>query len=259
MKTKVTSILLIILLGFLPILITPNSFAQAGGTSLIAEGIYGGVTVTAHYEYVWTIDKSVSPTTWNLFTGDTGTSHYTITVTKSATPETWVDGQICVTNDGAVATVGLAITADLIYPPGGPSSTVINSVTVDVSGNPVLDPSATYPNPIYGEQGCYNYMMVIPSANVHLGQTYKVTAHITILNHSGFIGTAHGPNPSNTDTLPSSPALSSINVDDTNGGSWPFSTSDSVTYDKTFACDADAGPHSNTATIREPASTTTRL
>ena len=53
--------------------------------------------------------------------------------------------------------------------------------------------------------------------------------------------------------IPSSPTLinDSINVDDTNGGSWPFSASGSVTYDRTFTCDEDAGEHLNTATIRQ--------
>jgi len=41
-----------------------------------------------------------------------------------------------------------------------------------------------------------------------------------------------------------------IHVDDTNGGSWTFSDSGSVTYDKTFTCE-DEGENVNTATIRE--------
>jgi hypothetical protein len=41
-----------------------------------------------------------------------------------------------------------------------------------------------------------------------------------------------------------------IHVDDTNGYSWTFSSSGSVTYDKTFTC-ADEGENVNTATIRE--------
>ena len=41
-----------------------------------------------------------------------------------------------------------------------------------------------------------------------------------------------------------------IHVDDTNGGTWAFSASGSVSYDKTFS-DADEGTNTNTATIRE--------
>jgi hypothetical protein len=41
-----------------------------------------------------------------------------------------------------------------------------------------------------------------------------------------------------------------IHVDDTNGYSWTFSSSGSVTYTKTFTC-ADRGGNVNTATIRE--------
>jgi hypothetical protein len=43
-----------------------------------------------------------------------------------------------------------------------------------------------------------------------------------------------------------------INVDDTNGYSWTFSNSGSVTYDKTFTCkDEGTYEYVNTATIRE--------
>jgi hypothetical protein len=42
----------------------------------------------------------------------------------------------------------------------------------------------------------------------------------------------------------------SIDVDDTNGGSWAFSTGGSVSYTRTFSC-ADKGTNPNTATIRQ--------
>jgi hypothetical protein len=53
--------------------------------------------------------------------------------------------------------------------------------------------------------------------------------------------------------MPSTPTLinDTINVDDTNGGMWPFSDTGSTSYTKTFTCDADEGTHNNTATIRE--------
>ncbi|MER3418426.1 MAG: hypothetical protein C4343_04850, partial [Chloroflexota bacterium] len=42
-----------------------------------------------------------------------------------------------------------------------------------------------------------------------------------------------------------------VDVTDTNGGSWTFSDTGSQTYSRTFSCGADQGTHNNTATITE--------
>lgn len=211
------------------------------GTTLSAEVCAEGhLTRTFH----WTIDKSVAPDAWHLFRGDSGTSQYTITVTKDeGTLAAWIDGEVCVTNGGAVATENLAIVVELRNGTPPPND-LIATVVVDVSGNPVLDP---------GETGCYAYHIDIPAEAIHPGGTYKVTAKVTITNHSGHLGEPFGPSPSDTTLLPVTPTLinDSIHVDDTNGGSWEFSASGSVTYTKTFECGEDEGLHRNTATIRE--------
>jgi len=216
-----------------------NDNQGQNGTTLSAEK-----TATAHWTqtFHWTIDKSVVPDTLNMFRGDSGSVDYTIAVTKDAgTVEAYVDGQVCVTNGGGVATENLQIVDNLTMPP---SQDVIASVNVDTSANPVLDP---------GESFCYPYHVDIPAASIVAGATYKDTADITITNHSGHLGTPFGPGPSATSPLPASPTPvnDTINVDDTNGGSWLFNGSGSQTYFRTFACDADAGEHDNTATIRE--------
>jgi hypothetical protein len=229
------------------------------GTTLSAT-----VTCNPHYTrtFHWTIDKSVTPESWDLFRGDAGTSQFTITVTKdTGTVAAWSDGQICVTNGGAYATQDLAITVDLkdgLNPPND----VIATYTVSVSGHPVI---------ASGETWCYDYHADIPPGNIHTpadpvppGHSYKVTANVTITNHSGYEpGGPHcdgpdlcpyGPSPTcDSWELPASPTLINdiIHVDDTNGGSWTFNASGSVMYNKTFTCDSDAGTHDNTATIRE--------
>jgi hypothetical protein len=50
--------------------------------------------------FKWTIDKAVTPDTWNLFKGDSGTSKYTVSVTKDdGIDSNWaVSGKITVTN-----------------------------------------------------------------------------------------------------------------------------------------------------------------
>lgn len=213
---------------------------QSGTTLTATKTIVGHYTRTFH----WTIDKSVTPDTWNLFRGDSGTSEYTVAVTKDeGTLEGWVDGQICVTNGGAVATEDLQIVDELrdgVPPPND----LIATTNVDVSSNPVLDP---------GETGCYDYHIDLTGANIHPGGTYKNTANVTITNHSGSLGTPFGPSPSATTTFPATPTLinDSITVADTNGGSWSFSDDGSVSYTKKFTCDGDEGQHDNTATIVE--------
>jgi hypothetical protein len=216
------------------------------GTTLSAD-----VTVTPHWTitYHWTIDKSVTPDSWDLFTGDSGISQYTIAVTNDAgTEEAWVDGQVCVTNGGDFATQNLAITA-VLQDGYGPPNDFLTSAPVDVSGYPVIPAGGNH---------CYTYRVDIPITGgtlpqPHAGGTYKVTADVTITNHSGHLGTPFGPSPSATTVCPASPTHinDTINVDDTNGGSWQFSDDGSVQYSKTFTCDADEGTHDNTATIRE--------
>ncbi len=239
---------LFLIVAFVLVLSVGMAFSdgQNGTTLKDAE-----VSITPHWTitYGWTIDKSVSPVSWDLFTGDDGTSKYTIAVTKDdGTEEAWVEGQISVKNDGEEATENLAIVAVLQDGYGSPNDFLADA-TVDVSGNPVLDP---------GETGTYSYRVNIPITGgtypqPHAGGTYKVTADITITNHSGHLGELFGPSPSATTVFPSSATLvnTTIHVDDANGGSWEFSASGSESYEKTFTCDGDDGTQDNTATIRE--------
>lgn len=157
---------------FAPAVVQANGQA---GTTLSAD-----VSITPHWtsSNVWTIDKSVTPVTWNLSDGQTGTSTYTITVTKSNGSEAaWIDGVVCITNGGAVSTENLAISVELrdgVPPPND----VIKSVDVDVSGYPILSP---------GETHCYSYHVSLTGGEIHAGGTYKVTANVTITNHSGHL------------------------------------------------------------------------
>ncbi len=237
LKTKTLfSIVTVLLMA--SVAISPALAEGQNGTTLTAT-----VTTAAHWTrtFNWTIDKSVAPDTLDLFRGDQGASTYTIAVTKDGgTDEAWMDGEVCVTNGGAVATVSLAITA-VLREHDSQNAPVINTASVDVSGNPVLDP---------GETGCYAYRVAI--LNPIAGNNYRVDADVTIRNHSGSLGVPKGPSPAATAVLGEVVIInSSINVDDPNGGPWAFSDSGSVSYSRTFTCDADEGQHGNTATIRE--------
>lgn len=235
------AVLVLLISSFLFLSITPQKSLATGqnGTTLNATN-----TATAHYSrtFHWSINKSVTPDTFIMFRGDSGTANYTVNVTKDrGTDESYVDGQICVTNGGDVATENLAITDNVTMPP---DKTVIASETIDVSSHPVLSA---------GETHCYDYQVNIPSGSVSPGSNYKDTADVTITNHSGHLDDPFGPGPSATSVMPASPTLvnDSVNVDDSNGSSWNFSTGGSQSYSETFTCDGDAGTHNNTATIRE--------
>jgi hypothetical protein len=233
---------LTILMLFVALVGSVGATGQAG-TTLTAT-----VNATAHLvrTFHWTIDKSVTPDSWNLFRGDSGTSQYTILVTKDeGTLQGYIDGTVCVTNGGAVATENLQI--NIVMRDGASQNApVIATMLVDVSGNPTLDPGDP------GETGCYNYSIPIPALYAIPGKTLRIDADVTITNHSGHLGTPFGPSPAATTVVPPETLVNdSINVDDTNGGSWEFSASGSVNYDTTLTCDSDEGPNVNTATIVE--------
>ena len=219
---------------------------EAVGTTIEAE-----IDQTGHWTaaWKWGINKTVEPASWDLFKGDTGTSTYTIAVTReSEAEEAWLEGVISVTNTGALPTRDLAITLNVVNgyaPPDNFSA----AQTIDVSGNPVLDPNET---------GLYPWRIDIPVSGgsypqPHAGGDYTATATITITNYDGQGDTPYGPSPVSSKAFPAAPAAenASVNVDDSNGSSWSFAKSGSVSYTRTFACDEGAGEHKNTATIRE--------
>jgi roadblock/LC7 domain-containing protein len=215
-----------------------GSGGQNGTTLTASIDASGSYTET----FPWTIDKQVSPASWDLFNGDTGTSGYTVTVTKgSGVFAAFFEGQVCVDNGGAVDTENLAIGVDLTKPPSG---TVLASVNVNVSGYPVIPASGSH---------CYNYHIDVPSPVG--GATYKLTANVTITNHSGHLGTPFGPHPSTPEglTLPILVLINdTIHVTDTMGGSLgAFNSNGSATYSHKFDCSTGGGTYGNTATIDE--------
>jgi len=124
------------------------------------------------------------PTTVHANTIAAGQSGTTLSASVSAagacTPAaSGLHGAVLVHNGGAVATQNLTISVHLTQPP---STTALSSATVDVSAHPVLAP---------GEDYSYPFTLSAPA-----GGNYKVTASVTITNHSGSLGTQKGPSPS---------------------------------------------------------------
>jgi hypothetical protein len=182
--------------------------------------------------FAWTIVKSVTPDTWDLFTGDTGTSQYTVTVTKNAGDDSdWaVSGTITIDNPGTL-------------------DAVINSasdITDEISGAPTsadVDCGVTFPYTIdAGDSLECTYSADLPD-----GSDQTNTATVVLSAGTVFTGDA--------DVIfgdPTTTVNDTINVDDSYAGDLgSFSDDGSATYERTFACDADEGTHNNTATIVE--------
>ncbi|MBN1153365.1 PKD domain-containing protein [candidate division KSB1 bacterium] len=194
--------------------------------------------------YKWTIEKSVYPDKWDLFKGDTGTSLYTISVTKSAaTNVITVSGKICVTNlDPEMPTEGLKIVDELKYK----TATMTDWEPVPGATNTIV-PDVQIPG---GETKCYEYSFTFDAIE---GAEYVNVAMVTITNYYGHVGEEYAIKTSKEIgevTMPTEEILKEINVEDTNGETFLFTETGFVTYKKTFDCD-DEGLNENTATIVE--------
>jgi len=177
----------------------------------------------------WEIAKRVTPATWNLFTGDSGTSQYTVEVTKTgSTDSAWaVSGTITITNPSGQTAVITSV-SDVISGAGAPAVTPSCGVTFPYSLANGGTLTCTY------------------SANLPNADSRTNTATVELADGGTFFATAPI-----TFGAPTTIVNGTVHVTDTNGGSWTFSDSGSQTYSRTFSCDADEGKHDNTATISE--------
>lgn len=187
------------------------------------------VNTTFTRTFNWTIDKSVTPDTLNLFTGDSGAVQYTVSVVKTGyTDSNWaVNGTITIVNDTPFAAT-LTGVSDVVSP------NIAADVTCGVSFPYTLAAGATF--------SC-SYDAALPD-----GSSRTNTATVTT---SGAVGGGSDTKPV-TFGDPTTVVNGTINVDDSYAGDLgSFSNSGSTTYDRTFTCDGDKGTHGNTATIVE--------
>lgn len=176
----------------------------------------------------WAIEKTVNPEQWWLFDGDTGTSKYTVAVTRTGfTDSDWaVAGTIWISNDtpfdATVTGVDDVISPDI-------------AATVDCGvGFPHLLAA--------GDELHCDYSADLPDGADRLN-TATVSTEGAVGGGQATADVELGD--------PTTEVDASVTVNDTNGGSWQFNDSGSVMYDRTFACGNDAGVHGNTATIVE--------
>jgi hypothetical protein len=163
------------------------------GAAQRSEG-QSGTTLTAYktaegtYEvrntYDWSLSKTAGATEITVARADSAAVHYTLTATRTlaSSTTTWgAIGDVCVTNGGAVATEGLAIMDVVQTKVGSGQYTDYVSTPVDVSPKAVLAP---------GESYCYGYRVTFAPV---AGAAYRNAARVTIMNHSGSLGTPTGP------------------------------------------------------------------
>lgn len=190
-----------------------------------------GKTANATYTrtWNWTIDKSVTPDEWDLFTGDSGTSLYTVAVTKTGyTDSAWaVGGWISIANPWLAEATITGVTDELS--PYGPVA---------------VDCGVTFPYALPAGETLYCTYSAAVGAAVNQTNTATVTTTGAI---GGGTATANA-----TFGAPTTVVNGTINVTDTYAGSLgSFSDSGTVTYSRIFECDDDEGTHNNTATITE--------
>lgn len=190
-----------------------------------------GVSKTAQTSFTrtweWRIHKSVSPDNWQLFSGDSGTSLYTVAVERSGyTDSNWaVSGTIQIHNPAPMIATITSVT-DVV------SAGIAAAVSCDV----------TFPYALGSDETLEcTYQTALPD-----GASRTNTATVAT---TGPVGGGSG-NAAVTFGDPTTQVNATIHVSDTNGAAWEFNDSGSVTYTKTFAC-GSGGVHGNTATILE--------
>lgn len=192
-----------------------------------------GATTAFKRTYNWTIAKSVTPATWDLFLGDEATSKYTIAVEKTGhTDSEWaVEGKITVYNPAPMA---------------APLNGVADVVSTAINGT--VDCGVTFPYALSaGTTLECTYTAALPDG-ADRTNTATATLQNTPSGTTDFSGTADV-----TFGAPTTEVNTKINVDDTNGESWEFDGSGSVSYNSDpFTCKKlGTYTHDNTATIRE--------
>jgi len=187
----------------------------------------------------WTLGKTATPDTWNLFRGDSGTSAYSVTATRTGyTDSDWaVGGSISVQN-----LLGSSVTINSV------SDVVSPDIAAEVSC-PVSFPYAL----AGGATLTCTYSTALPDGS---SRTNTATTNVTVAG-----GSPHGADltydiSGTADVAfgdPTTVRHGSLTMTDDNGTpgvssddrTQTFTDTGSMTYDKTFTCDDDAGTHTN--------------
>jgi hypothetical protein len=183
--------------------------------------------------YTWDIEKSVSPDSWDLFTGDQASSLFTVEVDQTVT-----DGPYEVS--GSITVANLENTPVTIYG----ISDVITGYGDPIPVTPSCDVTFPYLLAAQSELIC-TYTAMVPTGT---GGTNTATVYFSSDLSVFLTAVAAVTFSAEPTTVTGYPT---INVEDTNGDSWSFSGDGSASYTESFTCDGDEGIYDNTATILE--------
>lgn len=172
-----------------------NGVVVSSGTSLTASVSATGFW-THTYIYDWSITKSMTPSSLEIDRGQTGQAQVFIVATRQGTEfeTTGTQGTVTVTNSGGQTTQNLQIVITVQYKTG---SVQFQDLT---TASTVLSPAQLAPS----ETATYPFEIQFTPIQ---GAIYRVTAEVTITNHSGHIGVAFGPEPKTDFALPATPTL----------------------------------------------------
>ena len=207
---------------------------------------------TVNRNFLWTIDKTVTPSSWNLFNGDNGTSRYTITVSPNGFEDTGltVTGDITITNPNSLPVYLQSLPTDVLT---GPLAATVTC--------PKVGTATTFPHTLEAGQSLVcSYTRGLPD-----GTTRNNIATVTAKP------TPTGTNKDFADTLSVNPASATptetnktVNVTDNfnsegavslGTATWGTGTTPGsptvFNPTKQFACPANSGTFNNTATITE--------
>ena len=190
---------------------------QSANASVTVDCYKVGVTKSANpvvnQTFTWIINKTVTPGEWWLFDGDQASSNYTVSVTKNVVSDLiYVSGQVNITNPSVL-------------------SLTITGVSDAISGGiiPNLDCQVTFPHDLpAGQTLTCTYNTTLPDNSTRINNvTATTTGGIIVGSATAVIDYANAVITQNG---------SSIDVSDTNGGSWKFTDSGRQNYLMSFNC-----------------------
>lgn len=197
-----------------------NDTPPSGGLSASVQA-----EITWQIEYDWTLSKTVNPAAWELTTGQSGTSTFAITATRSLNNEARkVYAQANIVNGAAAAAENVEVVFTAVHVPSGATMTATRSFASIPAGGSQYTSADLY---FYGP--------------LSTGDMFTLTVDVSSSNVAGgsFSTSASAPSPS----IPAGSLL----VNDSNGSSHTFTDTGTWSYEKTFTCDADEGSFTNTA------------
>jgi hypothetical protein len=185
--------------------------------------------------YTWKIDKSVDINQWELYESQSGTSEYTVALTRSVVDsDFFVTGRITILNPHPTEAAVIESVGDVISP--------------DIVAEVECGRTFPYSLPAGWSLVC--------TYNASLPDKATRTNTATVITSGEVKGSSGSATVDFSNATITEVGFPTVTVDDSwYGDLGSFSTSGSVSYSRTFTCFDDKGQHINIATINETGQT----